>query len=74
MKHSLQGFPSSGSKLIATVGFQGSILAVLGLYVVFWLRLDLITMLPILGVLLVVAAVFGYNALSSNDPGHGKRE
>ena len=57
---------------MAALGFQGSMVAILMLYLVFWLRLDLLTMLPMLAGLLVLAAVFGYNALSSHGAGHIK--
>ena len=68
----MQGFPSSGPQVATALGFQGSIVAILGLYVVFWLKLDLITLLPILALLLLLASAFGYNALRSHGAGHVK--
>lgn len=70
----MQGFPSSGGKVVAALGFQGSMVAILGLYILFWLRLDLITLLPLLAALLLVAALFGYNALSSSSAAHIKSQ
>ena len=55
--------------MVVALGFQGSVIAILVLYLLFWLKLDLITMLPILAGLLLVALVFGYNALSSHSTG-----
>ena len=48
--------------------------AILVLYVVFWLQLELITMLPMLAGLLLLAVVFGYTALSSHGAGHIKAQ
>ncbi|KAK9807280.1 hypothetical protein WJX73_007465 [Symbiochloris irregularis] len=67
-----KGFPTEGGPLIANLGFQASILAILVLYVIFWLQLDLLTLLPILAGLLLVATVFGYSALSSHGSSHLK--
>ena len=43
--------------------FVGGIVAILGLYVVYWLGMTLLAMLPILGGLGVFTWVFGYRAL-----------
>ena len=58
----LQGLPSGG-KLATAVGFHAGIAAILVLYLVFWIRLTLLTMLPILAGLLLYTTVLGYHAL-----------
>lgn len=60
----LQGFPSSGSGFIAAMAFHGGIASILGLYTLFWLKLNLMQTLPILLVLGLFTTVAGYNALS----------
>ena len=63
-KRAVQGFPNSGTSLIASVAFHGGLASVLGLYTLFWLKLNLIQTLPVLLFLGLFTAVAGYNALS----------
>lgn len=60
----LKGFPRSGPALVAAVAFHGGIASILGLYTLFWLKLNLIQTLPILLVLGIFTTIAGYNALS----------
>jgi hypothetical protein len=60
---SLQAIPSGGAFWVLL--FHGSIAGMLGLYMMFWLKLNLAQTLPLaLGLGLVVAAT-GYKALSA---------
>lgn len=60
----LQGFPNDGSSFMSAVAFHGGIASILGLYTLFWLKLNLMQTLPILLVLGIFTTVAGYNALS----------
>ena len=60
----LQGFPKTGPAFISAVAFHGGIASILGLYTLFWLRLNLMQTLPILSVLGVFTMGAGYSALS----------
>ncbi|KAL3162543.1 proteasome regulatory particle base subunit [Trebouxia sp. C0010 RCD-2024] len=60
----LKGFPKGGASRLAAIAFHGGILSILGLYTLFWLKLNLIQTLPWLLVLGVFTTVAGYNALS----------
>ncbi|GAB4816093.1 hypothetical protein N2152v2_003139 [Parachlorella kessleri] len=60
----LKGFPSGPAGLWSLL-FQGGLAAILGLYVLFWLRLNLLQTLPVLAVLGVFTAGAGNRALSS---------
>lgn len=53
----------SGGRLLTAVGFHAGIVAILALYLLFWLRLTLLTMLPALAGLLLYTTVLGYHAL-----------
>ncbi|KAL4442492.1 hypothetical protein ABPG77_005076 [Micractinium sp. CCAP 211/92] len=59
----LKGFPTDGAGFLAAAGFHTGLAAILGLYVLFWLRLNLMQTLPILAVLAVVTAAFGRSNL-----------
>ena len=54
-----------GDNFLMAVGFHGSIGAILGLYTLYWLSLDMFTTLRFLAVLAVAAAFFGSRLLSS---------
>ena len=58
----MQGMPSGG-RLITAAGFHAGVAAILVLYLVFWIRLTLLTMLPVLAGLLLYTTVLGYHAL-----------
>ena len=60
----VQGFPGGGPSLLAAVAFHGGLASVLGLYTLFWLKLNLIQTLPVLMLLGLWTAVAGYHALS----------
>ena len=60
----LQGFPKSGPAFVAAVAFHGGIASILGLYTLFWLRLNLMQTLPVLLVLGIFTIFAGYSALS----------
>lgn len=60
----LQGFPTKGPAFVSAVAFHIGILSILGLYTLFWLKLNLMQTLPILLVLGIFTIVAGYSALS----------
>ncbi len=60
----LQGMPSGDNRLWVLL-FHGSIAALLGLYLLFWLRLNLAQTLPLALLLGLVVAITGYKALSA---------
>jgi oligosaccharyltransferase complex subunit delta (ribophorin II) len=60
----LQGFPSGTAGLWALM-FHGSIAAMLGLYLLFWLRLNLAQTLPLALGLGCFMALTGYKALGA---------
>ena len=60
----VQGFPKEGSSRMAAFAFHGGIAGILGLYTLFWLKLNLMQTLPILFALGIFTTVAGYNALS----------
>ena len=53
-----QGFPS-GAGSLAAAGFHGGLAAICGLYLLFWLRLNLMQTLPLLAALGVATAACG---------------
>ena len=60
----LQGFPRNATAHVAAVAFHSGTASILGLYTLFWLKLNLMQTLPILLVLGIVTTVTGYSALS----------
>jgi oligosaccharyltransferase complex subunit delta (ribophorin II) len=60
----LKNLPSGGLPLAASVGFHGGIAMILGLYLMFWLKLNLFTTLQILGFLGLFTLVPGFHILS----------
>ena len=60
----VQGFPKQGSSRMAAFAFHGGIASILGLYTLFWLKLNLMQTLPILLGLGIFTTIAGYNALS----------
>ena len=60
----LQAFPKNGPSRLAAIAFHGGIVSILGLYTLFWLKINLIQTLPWLLVLGIFTIVAGYNALS----------
>ena len=60
----LQGFPKDGAGRVAAMAFHGGIASILGLYTLFWMKLNLMQTLPWLLVLGIFTTVAGYNALS----------
>ena len=59
----LKRLPKGGVARLDAALFVGGIVAILGLYVVYWLGMTLLAMLPILGGLGAFTWVFGYRAL-----------
>jgi Oligosaccharyltransferase subunit Ribophorin II len=49
---------------VAALGFHGGLFGILALYLLFWLRLSLLQLIPLLAVAGLVTAVFGYALLS----------
>jgi hypothetical protein len=64
LPHLLQGFPSGTAGLWALL-FHGGIAAMLGLYLLFWLRLNLAQTLPLALGLACFMALTGYKALGA---------
>ncbi|KAL4853920.1 Dolichyl-diphosphooligosaccharide--protein glycosyltransferase subunit 2 [Chlorella vulgaris] len=62
MGANLKGFPSGGG-FLAAAGFHLGLLSILGLYLLFWLRLTMVQTLPMLAVLSAVTAAFGSTTL-----------
>jgi len=60
----LKSLPSSGLPLAAAAGFHGGIAMILGLYFLFWLKLNLFTTLQVLGFLGLFTLVPGFHILS----------
>ncbi|KAL4447820.1 hypothetical protein ABPG75_005039 [Micractinium tetrahymenae] len=60
----LKGFPTDGAGFLSAAGFHAGLAAILALYVLFWLRLNLMQTLPILAVLAGVTATFGRSTLN----------
>ncbi|KAG0583342.1 hypothetical protein KC19_3G128600 [Ceratodon purpureus] len=60
----LKNLPSGGLPLAACGGFHGGIAMILGLYFMFWLKLNLFTTLQILGFLGLFTLVPGFHILS----------
>jgi oligosaccharyltransferase complex subunit delta (ribophorin II) len=58
----VQGFPSGGG-FLAAAGFHLGLLSILGLYMLFWLRLTMVQTLPMLALLSAVTAAFGSTTL-----------
>lgn len=62
--HTPQGWPKDSTTALAALGFHGLIAAMLGLYLLFWTRWNLVQTLPVC-LLLGAALVFvGHKALS----------
>ena len=60
----LQGFPATGLSVAAAIAFHGGLAALLGLYALFWLQLNLLQTLPILAVIALFLVVSGFKLLS----------
>ncbi|XP_057844842.1 dolichyl-diphosphooligosaccharide--protein glycosyltransferase subunit 2 [Cryptomeria japonica] len=60
----LKNFPGTGLPLVSAILFHGGILAVLVLYALFWIKLNLFTTLKYLGFLCIFLVVVGHNILS----------
>jgi oligosaccharyltransferase complex subunit delta (ribophorin II) len=60
----LKMLPSSGLPLVSALSFHGGIACILGLYFLFWLKLNLFTTLKFLGFLGLLTLVPGFNILS----------
>lgn len=58
------GLPRSASGRIAALAFHGGVTALLGLYLVFWVRLSILSLLPPLTLWGLVTATAGYFLLS----------
>jgi len=56
-------FPSASVPALDAVLFHAGIAGVIGLYLIYWLQMTLLDMLPVLAGLLGFTAVFGYRAL-----------
>jgi len=61
----LQAFPKTGSARLYALGFHGGIAAILVLYIIFWLGLNLMHTFPIAFILEVVIFVFGTKAAAA---------
>lgn len=59
----IKNFPTSGSRFLSAVGFLSCIIAILGLYVLYWFQLNMIETLIYLGGLGVVTIFIGWRAL-----------
>lgn len=60
----LKNLPSGGLPLAAAAGFHGGIAMIVGLYLMFWLKLNLFTTLQTLGFLGLFTLVPGFHILS----------
>lgn len=60
----LKNFPTAGLPLVSGILFHSGILAVLVLYILFWVKLNLFTTLKYLGFLGLFLVVVGHNILS----------
>ena len=69
----LQGFPCSAG-FLAAAGFHLGLLSILALYLLFWIRLNLMQTLPALVVLSAVTAVFGSSTLNQLSAVRQKQE
>ncbi|XP_002967082.2 dolichyl-diphosphooligosaccharide--protein glycosyltransferase subunit 2 [Selaginella moellendorffii] len=56
--------PTSGLPALSALAFHGGLASILGLYLLFWLKLNLFTTLQILGFLGLLTTVAGYGILS----------
>lgn len=59
-----RGLPNTAGGAVAALGFHGGLFGILALYLLFWLRLSLLQLIPLLAVAGLVTAVFGYALLS----------
>lgn len=50
--------------VVAALGFHAGLFSILALYLLFWVRLSLLQLIPLLAVAGLVTAVFGYGLLS----------
>jgi oligosaccharyltransferase complex subunit delta (ribophorin II) len=58
-----QGFPS-GAGFLAAAGFHAGLLAILALYLLFWLKLNMMQTIPALALLAAGTAAAGSSALN----------
>ena len=63
----MQAFPETGSARFHALGFHGGIAAILVLYLMFWLKLNLMQTFPIAAALEIVIFVFGTKAAAAGD-------
>jgi hypothetical protein len=68
----LQAFPETGSARFYALGFHGGIAAILVLYLMFWLGLNLMQTFPVAMALEIVIFVFGTKAAAVADDGAQK--
>jgi oligosaccharyltransferase complex subunit delta (ribophorin II) len=68
----LQAFPETGSARVYALGFHGGIAALLVLYLMFWLNLNLMQTFPVAAVLEIVIFVFGTKVSALADGGTQK--
>ena len=61
---SLRGFPRSAGAGLAALGFHGGVFGILALYLVFWVRLSILQLVPLLAVAGPATAAFGHASLS----------
>ncbi|PSC69378.1 dolichyl-diphosphooligosaccharide-glycosyltransferase subunit 2 [Micractinium conductrix] len=64
----VKAFPTDGAGFLLAVAFHGGLAAICALYLLFWLRLNLMQTLPILAVLAALTAGFGSNLLARLAP------
>lgn len=59
----IKAFPTDGAGFLSAAGFHGGLAAIQGLYLLYWLHLNLMQVLPILCALAAVTAAFGHSTL-----------
>lgn len=64
-----QGFPTDGAGFVAAAGFHGGLAAICGLYLLFWVKLNLMQTVPLLAALGTATALFGGSTLRGAQPG-----
>lgn len=60
----MRSFPTSGLPMLAALAFHGGIASILGLYILFWTKLNLFETLRFLGVLAIFLVIPGHYLLS----------
>ena len=70
----VQGLPLSGPGVLWALGFHGGIAAILVLLLLFWLRLNLLQLVPWLGALGAATTLLGSKALAGAAAARKKQE